>query len=81
MSETPKTFAHKLISTIKTMIEHYATIQVLGSVHSISPLTIVVDNNTNPFPSTHLSSYTPVVGDRIVTLRYRNTYLVIGTFV
>ena len=80
MSETPKSFAGHLVSTIKTMIEHYATIQVLGSVHSISPLIIVVDNSTNPFPATYLNSYTPAVNDRIVALRYRNTYLVIGKF-
>ena len=53
----------------------------LATVHTTSPLTIILDGATTAVAAHKLGWYTPTIGDRVICDAYAKQFLVLGTFV
>ncbi len=56
------------------------THQNLGVIHTASPLTVVHDGASTAVPATNgaMGSYSPSIGDRVITLQFNNVTFVQG---
>jgi len=52
-----------------------------ATVETVSPLTVTLDSSDTAVPAQRLSSYAPVLGDRVAAVRLGGQLLVLGKVV
>ena len=50
----------------------------LATVTTTAPLTVTLDSGEEPLPAQRLSSYTPVVSDRVAVVAFGSGLLILG---